>query len=142
MNNEIKNLESILPRNCCAFCTHLSFEGPTENYNYNIKCIMLDKEPNPKDYCEYFEPENTKLNTCDLDNLYISFLETCLRISYSDYLNSIYWKLFKERVLSEYNYKCSICGSEKNVDVHHLKKNLGRETLNDVIVICNECLPR
>lgn len=142
MNNEIKNLESILPRNCCAFCTHLSFEGPTENYNYNIKCIILDKEPNPKDYCEYFEPENTKLNTCDLDNLYISFLETCLRISYSDYLNSIYWKLFKERVLSEHNYKCSICGSDKNVDVHHLKKNLGRETLNDVIVMCNECLSR
>ena len=142
MNNEIKNLESILPRNCCAFCTHLSFEGPTENYNYNIKCIMLDKEPNPKDYCEYFEPENTKLNTCDLDNLYISFLETCLRISYSDYVNSIYWKLFKERVLSEHNYKCSICGSDKNVDVHHLKKNLGRETLNDVIVMCNECLSR
>ena len=142
MNNEIMNLESILPRNCCAFCTHLSFEGPTENYNYNIKCIILDKEPNPKDYCEYFEPENTKLNTCDLDNLYISFLETCLRISYSDYLNSIYWKLFKERVLSEHNYKCSICGSDKNVDVHHLKKNLGRETLNDVIVMCNECLPR
>ena len=142
MNNEIKNLESILPRNCCAFCTHLSFEGPTENYNYNIKCIILDKEPNPKDYCEYFEPENTKLNTCDLDNLYISFLETCLRISYSDYLNSIYWKLFKERVLSEHNYKCSICGSDKNVDVHHLKKNLGRETINDVIVMCNECLSR
>ena len=142
MNNEIKNLESILPRNCCAFCTHLSFEGPTENYNYNIKCIILDKEPNPKDYCEYFEPENTKLNTCDLDNLYISFLETCLRISYSDYVNSIYWKLFKERVLSEHNYKCSICGSDKNVDVHHLKKNLGRETLNDVIVMCNECLSR
>ena len=142
MNNEIKNLESILPRNCCAFCTHLSFEGPTENYNYNIKCIMLDKEPNQKDYCEYFEPENTKLNTCDLDNLYISFLETCLRISYNDYLNSIYWKLFKERVLSEHNYKCSICGSDKNVDVHHLKKNLGRETLNDVIVMCNECLSR
>ncbi|MDU2197930.1 MAG: hypothetical protein E7E21_05895 [Peptostreptococcaceae bacterium] len=142
MNNEVKKLEANLPRNCCAFCTHLSFEGPNENYTYDIKCIMLDKEPKPDEYCEYFEPENTKLNTYDLDNLYINFLETCLRVNYTDYLNSIYWKLFKEKVLSEYNYKCSICGSSKNVNVYHLRKNLGRETLNDVMVMCNECLPR
>lgn len=142
MNNEVKKLEANLPRNCCAFCTHLSFEGPNENYTYDIKCIMLDKEPKPDEYCEYFEPENTKLNTFDLDNLYINFLETCLRVNYTDYLNSIYWKLFKEKVLSEYNYKCSICGSSKNVNVYHLRKNLGRETLNDVMVMCNECLPR
>lgn len=142
MNNEVKKLEANLPRNCCAFCTHLSFEGPNENYTYDIKCIMLDKEPKPDEYCEYFEPENTKLNTYDLDNLYINFLETCLRVNYTDYLNSIYWKLFKEKVLSEYNYKCSICGSSKNVNVYHLRKNLGRETLNDVMVMCDECLPR
>ena len=142
MNNEVKKLEANLPGNCCAFCTHLSFEGPNENYTYDIKCIMLDKEPKPDEYCEYFEPENTKLNTFDLDNLYINFLETCLRVSYDDYLCSIYWKLFKEKVLSEYNYKCSICGSSKNVNVYHLRKNLGRETLNDVMVMCDECLPR
>ena len=39
MNNEVKKLEANLPRNCCS-CTHLSFEGPNENYTYDIKCIM------------------------------------------------------------------------------------------------------
>ena len=124
----MNKLEDSLPRNCCEFCTHLSLDGPNKNYTYDIKCIMLDKEPNLDEDCEYFEPENSKLNTYDLDNLYINFLETCLRINYNDYLNSIYWKLFKEKVLIEYNYKCSICSSSKNVNVYHLRKNLGRET--------------
>ena len=72
MNKEMNKLEDSLPRNCCEFCTHLSLDGPNKNYTYDIKCIMLDKEPNLDEDCEYFEPENSKLNTYDLDNLYIT----------------------------------------------------------------------
>ncbi|MGL5692682.1 MAG: hypothetical protein ACRCXA_01295 [Peptostreptococcaceae bacterium] len=142
MDNKIKKLEDSLPRNCCSFCTHLSLEGPNKDYIYDITCIMFDNEPNPTECCEYFEPEYTELTTNDLDNMYINFLETCLRVNYKSYLDSIHWKIFKGRAMKEFDYKCSICGSSHDVDVYHIRKNLGRETLNDVIVICNECLPR
>lgn len=142
MSSKLKDLEEKLPKNCCSFCTHLSLKGPNEDYKYDIKCIILDTAPSLNGCCEYFEPEYTRLSTSDVDNLYINFLETCLRINYDDYLNSIYWKFFKEKTLSEYNHKCCICGSNKNVDVYHLRKNLGRETLNDVMVMCSECVPR
>lgn len=142
MNNKLKELEENLPKNCCSFCTHLSFKGPDEDFRYDIRCIILDTIPEASSCCDYFEPEYSKLATTDLDNLYINFLDTCLRIDYSEYLKSAYWQLFKENVLREYNHKCCICGSSKNVDVFHLKKSLGRETLDDVMVICNECTPR
>lgn len=142
MDNKVKKLKDNLPRSCCAFCTHLLFEGPNENYTYNIKCIMLDNQLSAEQYCEYFEPEHTELKTSDLDNIYIDFLETCLRVKFKDYLNSMHWRIFKEKALYEYNNKCSICNSPKNLDVYHLRKTLGREELSDVIVICDECLPR
>lgn len=142
MNNKLKDIEDKLPKNCCSFCQHMSLEGPREDYSYDVKCIILDALPDLNGSCRYFSPEYTRLNTSDLDDLYISFLETCLRVNYDDYLNSIYWKLFKEKVLDDCNHKCCICGSRDNVDVYHLKKNLGRESPNDVIVMCSDCLPR
>lgn len=142
MNNKLKEIKENLPKNCCSFCTHLSLDGPDENFRYDIRCVISDSIPEASACCNFFEPEYTKLTTTDLDNLYINFLDTCLRIDYKDYLKSVYWQLFKENTLSEYNYKCSICGSHDNVDVIHLNKNLGRETLNDVMVVCYDCMPR
>ncbi len=139
MNNNLKNIEDILPKNSCSFCSHLTLEGPNENYLYDIKCVLLNNKPKPNQYCEYFEQEHTNLNMNDLDNLYMTFLETCLRIKYDDYLNSIYWKLFREKVLKESNYKCSTCNSSENINVYHINKNLGRESLKDVTVMCDKC---
>ncbi|MEG1408548.1 MAG: hypothetical protein RSD36_01790 [Terrisporobacter sp.] len=142
MNNNNKVLEDKLPKNCCTFCSHLSLEGPDESYRYYIKCIINDSIPNPSDYCKYFKQEHTHLNKDDLDDLYLNFLETSLRIKYEDYLNSIYWKVFKENILNKHDNSCSICKSKNNVDVYHINKNLGRETDEDVIVLCPLCYPK
>lgn len=107
MDNKSKLLEESLPRNCCTFCSHLSLEGPDENYRYYIKCIVNNCIPNPRDYCKYFDQENTNLKTSDLDNLYLDFLETCLRVKYEDYLKSLHWQVFKEKMLEKHNYCCS-----------------------------------
>ena len=139
MNNKLHELEKNLPETSCSFCTHLSFKGPSLDYRYDIRCVISDTKPDFRGCCEYFEPEYTELNTGDLDNLYINFLETCLKVNYNDYINSMYWKLFKERTLLENNFKCSICGSTEHVDVYHVNKNLGRETSKDVVVKCDKC---
>ena len=139
MNKDNKILEDKLPRNCCTFCSHLSLEGPDENFRYYIKCVINNKIPKPTDYCQFFNQEYTNLTTCDLDFLYLDFLETSLRIKYEDYINSLYWKLFKENILKKYNYTCSVCNSLDNINVYHINKKLGRETDEDVVVLCNKC---
>lgn len=139
MNKNNKLLEETLPKNCCTFCSHLSLEGPDENYRYCIKCVINDSIPEPNHYCKYFNQEHTHLNTFDLDNLYLDFLETSLRVSYEDYLNSIHWKVFKEYILNKHEHSCSICKSNNKVDVYHINRKLGRETDEDVVVLCPHC---
>lgn len=140
MNSKLNEIENKLPKDCCCFCSHLTLEGPDEYFKYEIKCIIHDSSPNPSHCCEYFEAEHSNLTTSDLDNLYINFLECCIKAKYDDYLNSIYWKLFREQILYKNNYRCSICYSNENVDVFHLNKKFGRETEDDVILLCSKCL--
>lgn len=142
MNRKINELENKLPKDCCCICSHLTLEGPDEYFRYEIKCTIHDTTPNPGDCCEHFHPEHSDLTTSDIDSLYINFLEACIRVKYDEYLNCIYWKLFREKILYKNNYRCSICHSNENVDVYHLNKNFGRETEDDVIVLCSKCLKK
>lgn len=139
MNNNNKILEEKLPKNCCTFCSHLNLEGPDENYRYHIKCVITNEVPVPSDCCKYFDQEHTNLTTNDLDYLYLDFLETSLRIKYEDYRKSLYWKIFKDNILNKYGLSCSQCNSTKDVDVYHINKKLGRETDEDVIILCSDC---
>ena len=140
MNNKIEELKENLPKECCSFCSHLSLEGPNDNYKYNIKCIMLDSLPKSNKYCDYFQPEHSNLTSNDLDDLYSEFLEACVRVNYKDYLNSIHWQIFKDYALNQSNNTCSICGCSNDIQVQHTNKNFGRENLDDVIVACSECV--
>lgn len=140
MRNKINELERKLPKECCSFCAHLCLDGPDENYRYDIKCIIFNCSPNINEDCKFFQPEYTNLNNHDLDDMYINFLEACIRISYNDYLKSLHWQLFRDFALKEYNFRCCVCGSYDDVNVYHINKNLGRETLDDIQVVCKECI--
>ena len=80
MDNKINELKNNLPKESCSFCTHLSLDGPDENFKYNIKCVIYDSLPKCSSKCEYFEAEYSNLNSYDLDKLYIKFLDSCLRV--------------------------------------------------------------
>ncbi len=140
MSTKIKVLEEKLPKKSCSYCKHLSLEGPNKDFTYDIKCIMTDLTPVNGDLCENFDPENTKLNSNDLDNLYMKFLESTIQVDYCTYLNSIHWKLFRERALNHYNFECSNCGCSDSLEVYHLNDNFGRESYDDVDVLCQNCL--
>ena len=140
MNTKIKNLEEKLPKKCCSYCKHLSLEGPNKDFTYNIKCIIPDDIPLNADLCENFDPENTNFNTSDLDAIYIKFLESNLRVDYNSYLKSLHWQIFKEKALNHYNNQCSKCGCNENLNVYHKNKHLGRETYDDVNILCENCL--
>lgn len=59
---------------------------------------------------------------------------------YHEYLISPHWLKFKKEVLKHYGKKCSRCGDTKKLNVHHLNYEcLGKETFNDVVVLCQSC---
>ncbi len=140
MDNKINELKKNLPKESCSFCRHLSLDGPDENFKYNVKCIIFDTLPKCNNNCEYFEAEYSKLNSYDLDELYIKFLDSCLKSSYYEYKKSMHWILFKDFALNSLGNKCCKCGTEENLDVVHINRNLGRESLDDVAVMCSSCI--
>lgn len=59
---------------------------------------------------------------------------------YKAYLKSPKWRATRKRLYREYEYKCAICGSPKNLNVHHITyENLGEEKDEDLTVLCQKC---
>lgn len=66
------------------------------------------------------------------------------RYDYQEYLNSPEWKAKRRQRLALDKYTCRLCGSGKNLHVHHISyKNLGKpEELDDLITLCDKCHAR
>ncbi len=61
-------------------------------------------------------------------------------MDYQDYLKSIHWKNVRILKLYQANYKCEKCGSERNLNVHHLRYDtLYCEINEDLMVVCKDC---
>ena len=61
-------------------------------------------------------------------------------LDYKKYLKSDYWKDIKEQVHKRDEYKCRLCNSNKNLQVHHKTYEfLGNENLEELITLCKKC---
>lgn len=59
---------------------------------------------------------------------------------YKKYLESEWWKDFREAILEFWEYKCCWCYSDKKLDVHHRTyERLGHEEIQDCVVLCRAC---
>jgi len=59
---------------------------------------------------------------------------------YEVYLMSTHWKQFRLKILKGWDYRCCWCNSPEKLDVHHRTyERLGKERLNDCVVLCHEC---
>ena len=62
--------------------------------------------------------------------------------NYYDFLQSDYWRYVRKLKLKQCGKKCQICGSKKDLSVHHNSyAHHGQEHkhLEDLVVLCNEC---
>lgn len=91
---------------------------------------------------DYLGVEKTKKITeysVEMD-LYTQLIKKFNNMDYVDYLNTEHWKHFREQVFIFYNRECQVCKSKAGLNVHHKTyENRGRETFNDIILLCNEC---
>lgn len=59
---------------------------------------------------------------------------------YKDYLQTHHWKETRENALIKSNYKCALCNSIVQLNVHHKTyENRGNEKPEDLIVLCRNC---
>lgn len=67
-----------------------------------------------------------------------SFIRTT--IPYRQYIESDAWKRKRERRLIHDGYRCKLCGSAKNLQVHHVTyERLGFEQMDDLVTLCKDC---
>lgn len=60
-------------------------------------------------------------------------------MKYSKYLSSKHWEETRLKKLEETD-KCEVCGSKKQIQVHHLTyERVGAELMEDLRVLCNKC---
>lgn len=59
---------------------------------------------------------------------------------YEEYLQTNHWKDVRKRALYRSGYKCQLCSSKGNLNVHHnTYENRGNEKDEDLIVLCEKC---
>ena len=59
---------------------------------------------------------------------------------WSRYLCLAHWKLIRAKKLIAVGERCELCGSTKNLHVHHLSyENIFQEELEDLQVLCCAC---
>lgn len=63
-------------------------------------------------------------------------------LKYEDYLKTEYWKELSEVIKKEADYKCQICNSDSNLNVHHRSyeyKGIPELEKKDLVCICDKC---
>ena len=71
----------------------------------------------------------------ELDELFL------FRHQKAAYLKSPTWKEKRVKVLLRDRFCCKCCGTNKNLQVHHLSSynKLGNEPLSALVTVCNDC---
>lgn len=61
-------------------------------------------------------------------------------ITYAKYINSLAWQDKRTKRLKRDGYKCQICGTGKNLTVHHITyERFGCEKMTDLVTLCKKC---
>ena len=117
-----------------------------------VDLIKIRKENTEVYIKRYLDPSNSwkkgvktyqKIN--DLKELYINQKEVeeyIKDMDYYDFLETPYWKAIAEYIRKRADYKCQLCNSTENLNVHHRTYEHHGDELNnlrDLICICEDC---
>lgn len=70
------------------------------------------------------------------------FCKRCKSLPYKDFLRTRYWNIVRSVKKEQAEFKCMICNSSVNLNVHHKTYvNHGNEIfhLDDLVVLCADC---
>ena len=55
------------------------------------------------------------------------------------YYQTEYWKSLRKKILKRDKYKCVLCASVNNLQIHHRVYEPGQEQLSDLHTLCDTC---
>jgi len=60
---------------------------------------------------------------------------------YSDFLSTPEWQELRQKAFERDKFKCQGCGTEYNLQVHHLEysRNRLKEKLSNLVTLCSDC---
>jgi len=62
------------------------------------------------------------------------------QVKYTEYRDSKHWKKTRGLILKLKGRKCEACGSVNKIHVHHNNyENIGKETAEDLNILCGTC---
>ena len=92
---------------------------------------------------EYFDNPPTMIffrRSPERNEVYVTVCPGFQSLNYSRYMSSDLWKQKRLARIEKDGYKCKLCGSAINLNVHHITyERLGREPLDDLITVCADC---
>ena len=105
---------------------------------YDDGTQLLDHSGNTRKYRAGFATENNGggywITKCPY------FERADISSEYREYLDSVFWKAKRRKALEKAKFVCELCGSAKNLQVHHISyEHLGYEPLGDLLVVCKRC---
>jgi hypothetical protein len=119
---------------------YLRSEGLIEPITYDVKCLNCEETrsifvDSRKKFKQILEPGSSNIcPKCELS-------PTAFEKYYQEYLKTEQWKAVKRIALDIAGDKCQLCSSsDGELNVHHNSyKNLKKETMKDLIVLCDKC---
>lgn len=61
-------------------------------------------------------------------------------VKYETYIKSKEWFAWRAFIFEWRGRKCQLCTGTKNLELHHMSyKNLGKENIRDVLIVCSVC---
>ena len=70
----------------------------------------------------------------------ISYISWLRSLPYNEYLKTDHWQSVRHYCLCRDHFKCMVCNSENNLDVHHRTyERLGCEEIGDLATLCRDC---
>jgi 5-methylcytosine-specific restriction endonuclease McrA len=115
-------------------CVYSDFSQFNKYYKGNYTCEKCKEEIQNKREQEIKEKQAVEKYNQD------AYLLKLKSMPYKDYLETDHWKQLRKRKLRLSGYKCQICGSKEDLNVHHnTYENRGCEKDEDLVVLCNEC---
>lgn len=145
----LNNPDKTLCSNCIKTTTVETAKDEERRYATAVNTLRFIEKylyPTSKNiYPEYAETQIASFKNFlrNLDDEKIC--EVIRKMSYDNFLQTLYWKAVSYILKSEAGFKCKLCGSDESVIVHHnTYENHGYEHIRqvmskDLIVLCDKC---
>ena len=101
---------------------------------------LLNYFTNKNNFLKYKQKILGNKDNENTDTNYKNYIEYLKNMQYLEYLKTDHWQHFRKEAFKFYKSSCQICNSKNNLNIHHKTyKNRGRETFNDIVILCYNC---